>query len=112
MFAMLCGLLLLCGILPGETYAPTSNALYATREPENTSNPLAIITDFLYHPTGEVYQTVDPRGVTTDFSFDALGRATVQIEAVGTPAERRTEFDHDDDGRVTAIRAGSTPTTP
>ena len=84
--------------LLGLTRAPGSG------DPLTTANAAYLITDTQRDAAGQLTQSTDPRGITTTYAYDAQGRRTAVVQAVGTTAEARTETDYDPEGNVVEVR--------
>jgi RHS repeat-associated protein len=63
-----------------------------------------LIEDITYDVEGQVLSRIDGRGITTTFAYDGQGRMVQRIEAAGTPAAGRTEYDYDAQGNRIEVR--------
>ncbi|MFT3764627.1 MAG: hypothetical protein QM820_03780 [Minicystis sp.] len=69
-----------------------------------SGNAAYLVTETAYDAAGQVVSRTDGRGFTATFTYDAQGRLTRKIEAAGTPAEARTEYDRDPQGNLLSVR--------
>lgn len=68
------------------------------------ANALHLIEDLTYDGEGQLVTEVDPRGFTTNYAYDAQGRNTSVVQAVGTSVEARSETVYDPQGNVIEVR--------
>ena len=62
-----------------------------------------VVTRYTYTQQGLLDMLTDTLGRTTDYDYDAFGRLTQTIFAVGTNDEARQQFDYDVAGNLTAF---------
>ena len=63
-----------------------------------------LITESLYDDGDRVTSWIDGRGTTDLMTYDARGRLIEQVNAYGTAAEAKVEYDYDAQGNITEIR--------
>lgn len=74
------------------------------RNPLQITYPDGSTRSYRYNDYGQVTRTVDERGVVTEREYDDNGNLRFVREAVGTPAERVTEYQYDQYGQRTLRR--------
>ena len=87
------------GRVSRNTYDPVNGNLLSTIEDDGGLN---LTSSFGYDPVGNVTSETDPRGHTTTAEYNAMR----QVERVTAPAPLSyvTEFDYDEDDRLTETR--------
>ena len=68
-----------------------------------SANPPYAIDDQVPDAEGQILSRTDPRGNTSTSAFDAQGRLTTEVAAVGTPAVATTKYSYDVAGNRTRI---------
>ncbi|MFT3771415.1 MAG: RHS repeat-associated core domain-containing protein [Minicystis sp.] len=95
-------------MVPGALTPPASQAqreAYLLGLPRVLSgNAAYLVIEAAYDAAGQVLSYTDGRGVTATFAYDGQGRQIRQIEAAGTPAQARTEYDYDPQGNLVQVR--------
>jgi RHS repeat-associated protein len=87
------------------TYDAAGNATYEERDEWGNVTkivyPDGATKTYQYEPgTSNLIRETNERGVVTEYGYDARGSRIHMVEAVGTPAERTTQWEYHPDGRL------------
>lgn len=78
---------------PDYTINNSANVLNVVRTDDG--NDQFLVTDFVLDPEGNLVTVVDQKSISGSMEYDSRDRLTRKTDAVGTPVERKREYEYD-----------------